>query len=213
MEAGIFIRLNTAFRPPAEIVEVAIKLSQELARQAEPIFILDGKRFHPHITIYSPEYPEARLDKILETVSEVSQKTISPRFMFKGIIQNQGFIGIEFDYLPEIRFIHERIVAKLNPLREGHIRQKYLSDYNMNFSDEKVENIEKYGYPNSMSLYHPHLTLIRLADEGLAENFVKEIDWPIKTFKAENIAIFTMGENGTCRKLIKEFPLVRSQRK
>ncbi len=66
-----FTRVNIAVRPPEEVIEEAIKISNEISKEAEPFFILDDDTFFPHITIYSPEYPAKNLDKVLETVEKI----------------------------------------------------------------------------------------------------------------------------------------------
>ena len=60
---------------------------------------------------------------------------------------------------------------------------------------------------NSMNLYFPHLTIIRLKDEPLAKTISEGIIWDIPEFTVEKIAIYKMGEHGTCRELVKEFSL------
>ena len=208
MNTNKFVRLNTAFKLPEDIAEKAISLSSETSKNNEAFFVLDGIQFHPHITIYSPEYPEKNLDKVLEKVAEIASKTEKVKLTLKGISSYQGSISIKFDYTKEIKKIHEGIISELNSLREGHIREKYTADdYKMKFTKEQQENIKKYGYPYSMGLYFPHLTIIRLKDEQLAKAVLEEIRWDILEFTIEKVAIYEMGEHGTCRELVKKFNL------
>ncbi|UCD04485.1 MAG: 2'-5' RNA ligase family protein [Candidatus Woesearchaeota archaeon] len=198
-----YVRLNVVFKPPKKAIEEAIKLSKE----NEVFFILDGLKFHPHMTIYSPEYPRSNVDKVLESVEEIV-KNISPiTFKFNKVSGGQGFVSVKFDNSPTIKRIHEEIVEKLNPLREGRIREKYGADYHMNFNEEQIENIKKYGYPDAMNRYSPHLSIIRLEDGSLVEEVSKKINWSIAQFTVDKIAVYEMGEHGTCIKLIKEFEL------
>ncbi len=203
-----FIRLNTIFKPPENVAKKAIGFSHEIGKNNEAFFVFDGIQFHPHITIYSPEYPEKNLDKVLEKVEEIASNTEKVNLISKGISSGQGSIIVKFDYTPELKKIHEEVVLKLNSLREGHIREKYTADdYKMRFTPEQQESIKKYGYPDSMSLYFPHLTIIRLKDELLAKTISEEIRWDIPEFTADKIAIYKMGEHGTCWELVKEFSL------
>lgn len=202
-----FIRINIVFKLPDEIAESVAKISQEIAEKNEAVFVIDNKNFFPHITIYSPEYPVNNLEKILSNVEELSKKLLATKFLFEKIITNQGYIGMEFDCSEEIKKIHEAIVEKLNVFREGHVRKKYIDSYGMEFSQEKKENIQKYGYPNSMNFYNSHMTIIRLKDSEKAKKIAEEISWPIKEFMVEKLGAYRMGENGTCTELIKEFKL------
>ena len=109
-----------------------------------------------------------------------------------------------------IKSLHEETVRKLNPFRAGHIREKYRpgSDYHLDFSKEQLKNIAEYGYPDAMSLYKPHITIIRLKDNSLAETIAKTISWGEPThFIVDKLATYTMGESGTCKDLVKEFTL------
>ncbi len=202
-----FIRINIAFKPPIEIAEQMAKLSQEVSKKEDAYFAIDNLNFYPHITIYSPKYPKHNEDKIFKAIDELVKKFSSIKFIPNGINTNQGYIGIGAEYSDEIKNIHEKIVEKLNPLREGHLRAKYANAYNMQFSEEKLQNIQKYGYPDSMNFYHPHMTITRLKDEKLAERVAKEIQISFKEFTIDKIGAFKMGENGTCVELIKEFKL------
>lgn len=202
-----FVRINIAFKPPVEIAEQVAKLSEEISKKEDVYFIIDSQNFYPHITIYSPEYPKHNENKILQTIEELAKKFSSIKFVPKEIETSQGYLGIGAEYSDEIKKIHEAIVEELNPMREGRLREKYTNAYNMKFSEEKMQNIQKYGYPDSMSFYHPHMTITRLKDEGVAERVAKEIGIPFDGFVIDKIGAFRMGENGTCIEPIKEFKL------
>ena len=206
MNTQKFIRLNTAFIPPGEVSGRAVELSKAVGELAETYFILDGVNFHPHITIYPPEYPEENILKVLAVTEELSVSLSSIRFKFKEIDSGQGYLGLAFEPSDEIQQIHEKIVNALNSLREGRIRDKYL-EYHMEFDPEELQNIEKYGYPAARSLYNPHLTITRLKDENKSKEILSIIKWDISEFIVNKIGIYKMSEHGTCRELVKEFNL------
>jgi len=208
MSVDKFIRLNTVLKLPDKVVEEAIALSREIAKDNKAVFVLDGIRFHPHITVYSPEYPEKNLDNVLENVEEITKNTEKVKLIFERIDTKQGFIVVGFVFSSEIKRLHEKVVEMLNPLREGHLKGKYEApDYRMKLSQEKKENITKYGHPGTMTLYSPHLSIIRLEDEFLAEKVTETIKWNTVEFVVDKLAVYTMGENGTCKKLVREFAL------
>lgn len=208
MKTNKFIRLNVALKPLDEITKKLISLSREVAKNYESFFVLDGVDFFPHLTIYSPEYPESNSNKILKVVKDISHNSPKIVFRLEKVNDSQGFISLHFQLTPEIKQLHQKVVKKLNPLREGHIRERYhQNDYRITFSPEQLTNIEKYGYPDAMSLYHPHLTIIRLKDESIAKEIVNNIDWKVKELVAEKIAVYKMGQHGTCIELVEEFDL------
>lgn len=191
--------------PPSEIARGVEKLSLEINKKEEAYFVLDSKSFYPHITIYGVEFPTRNLEKVFSEVESLAKKLVGVKFTFQKVATEKGYIGIECDCTEEFRAAHETIIEKLNPLRDGHIREKD-NQKSSEFS-EKEENIQKYGHPEVMNLYKPHVTVIRLKDERVAEKTAAEIKWPVKEFVLDRIGIFKMGENGTCIELLKEFKL------
>jgi 2'-5' RNA ligase len=192
---------------PIEVAQLVAEISSEISQKDETYFVIDNQNIFAHITIYSPEYPARNLEKVLEAIEKLAKEFSAPKFIFQEVKVGQGFVTLNFDYSEEIKMIHEKVVEKLNPLRENRVRQKYTDSYMMKFSEEKNENIRKYGYPDSIAFYHPHMSLARLKDADLAEKVAKEIQWPVKELKIERLGAYKMGEHGTCVELIKEFEL------
>lgn len=204
-----FIRLNIALKPPKFVAEKAIGLSRKLGRKFKYHFVLDDTKYHPHITVYSPEYPVENLEKILEAVRIIAEETKKMKVRGDGFEAKQGFVGVRFDLTDEIREFHKKVVAALNPLRENHLREKYeAADYKMKLSPEKIENIRKYGYPSAMSLYNPHLTIIRLTDEKKAEEISENMKWDIPEFEVRELGVYKMGDHGICKELVQTFELI-----
>jgi len=204
MNDNKFLRLNTVFQLPKNVAKAAISLSQQIGKIQDTFFTLDGLQFYPHITIYSPEYPVDNLDDIISSVGELAKSSKHLVFDAKGITTHQDFITISLEASPDVQKIHAEIVNKLNPLRAGQIREKYQQ---ATYSPEQQENIKKYGYPNVLELYHPHITITRLKDEGVATKIAGGLEWVIPGFTVNKIAVYEMGKYGTCVALIKEFNL------
>ena len=208
MSSNKFIRLNVVFQPPTEMVKAAISLSRKINKDNESFFVLDGIMFYPHITIYSPKYPMLNRDVVSEMVKNIAMQFSKLSFKFKEIKSHQGFIGINFQNTPQIKEIHKKIVESLNPLREEHIRDKYeRDDCHVRYSIKQQKNIKLFGYPDVLDLYQPHLAIIRLKDESMAKEIAKEIKWKSKEFFVSKLAIYTMGEHGTCSKLVSKSSL------
>lgn len=205
MDKEKFVRLNVAFKMPQEVSEEAIKLSKEVAEKEGVYFTLDGVDFIPHATIYSPEYPEKNLEKVIETAEKIAKELSPVNFIYKILKEEEIFSGsilVSFENSNEIKNIHEITVQKLNPFREGHLREK-----ERNYSGKGKENIEKYGLPLVMNFYDPHITITSLKNGQKTAGIVKNVGWKIKKFKVDTIMVCAMGEHGTCRKIIKEFKL------
>lgn len=118
---------------------------------------------------------------------------------------------VSFRKSKEIDKLHRLIIKKLNPLREGHIREIYKDpDYIKRFSKGKRSLIKKIlfevGYPRALDAYDPHISITRFG----SPIWRKDIELPRFNFRRmwiKEIGIFTMGEYGTCRKLIHKFTL------
>jgi len=208
MQENQFVRLNIAFKLPREVAEKVINLSQELSNNHKAYFVFDGKTILPHITIYSPEYPAVNYDKVLNGVKDLTNEFGNIKLTYDKIINTEGFIGVKFVLSPEIIEMHEKIIAKFNPLRESHYKKKYDTPaYKMKISAQKEENINNYGYPDVMSLYNPHLTIIRLEDKIKADELANELNWGLDSFTADTIAVYKMAEHGTCIESVLEIKI------
>lgn len=205
-----FIRLNIAFKPPKNIIEKAISISREIGENNNTFFILDGIQFYPHITIYAPKYHENNIEKLLNGVKEIVKNSEKIEFQFQKISVSQGYMGIKFNYSPNIKILHEKIVETLNPFQKEYMKKEYQNgfDYHFNFSSEQEKNIREYGYPDAMNLYSPHLTITRLKNASLTKKISENIKWDISLFTINQIAVYEMGEHGVCKKLLGKFNLL-----
>lgn len=198
-------RLNIVFSVPQNVKEKAITLSREIGDNNKAFFVLEGVNFHPHITIYSPRFSESKIEEVVKIIKEIAERTHKTEMVLKEIGSRQGFVSLRFDNSPAIKKLHEEILFKLNPLRENEKIDE--SDYHAFFGAEQQKSVEKYGYPHALDIYSPHMTIIRLEDASLAENLSKSIKWDIPGFIVDKLAIYKMGEHGTCREIIREFNL------
>lgn len=193
--------------PPKEVVDEVTALSKDLSKEYATLFQLDGVNFHAHITIYSPEYPENNRSKVLSVVEKIASQNSRINFHLNNINADKGFITLEFVHSIEVSSLHQKVVEGLNTLREGRMSEKNTSDYMRSLDLERQRNLEKYGRTNVINLYHLHLSVTRLQDEVLAKTVSSNIKWKINRFTVDKIGVYTMGPNGTCTKLIKEFCL------
>jgi len=200
-----FIRLNAVFQPPKEVEEYAIRKSQEFAKHGDAYFALDGNEYFPHITIYSPEFPKHNFEKFFSAVQGIADHCRKPFVLdYDGIETMRGFVVANFKKTAEHDRFHALVLEKLNPLREGHVRK--LSTQS-NYTGEQIRNEKEFGHHNVFSLYHPHITLLRFKDPEDAPRHAPAIVWDIPQFSVSKLAIYEMGEHGTCRKQIQEFPM------
>lgn len=201
-----FTRINIAVKPPHEVVEQVIALSKDLGTHEESFFVLDGLHYFPHLTLYSPEYPEKNIADVLSSVEEIVSQTKSFTATVTFVNSHLGYIDLAIEKTAAWDMVHKTVVDRLNPYREGHIREKYTSKFEA-YSPKQQEYIQEYGYSEVFSTFRPHLTIIRLKDEERAEEVAKKLNFPLHSFQVTELAAYTMGDHGTCTGIIKEFSI------
>lgn len=203
-----FSRINLTIQPNQEISQEAIRMADSVTQDVPSYFGVDGVHYFPHITVYSPEYPAKNINKVFEAIENVISDQQSFEVEFGKVTTHWGYIDVEIQPNKQLQSLHEALVTKLNPLREGHFREKDKDPQSTgHFSEEQKQTLLEYGYADSMELYRPHLTFARLESEVDAEERIKKLQWPHKTLTVDTLGAFEMGDHGTCVKLVKTFTL------
>ncbi len=105
--------------------------------------------------------------------------------------------------------LHEGVVHKLNPLREGILTEECREFLSNNILDAReYKNMLAYGNPLVLDLYRPHITLTKLArseDEHIAIDYLKN-EIGACSFIAESMVLTKPGPYRTCTGVIREFP-------
>ncbi len=171
-----FIRLNIAIKLEQPLADKAINLSKQLSEKGKTIFVLDGKRFIPHMTIYSPEFPAKNLGQIYQKLSQITESGNSFELDFKGVSLEFNTAVVDYGISDSMRRLHGEILEALNPLREGHLRPKYQKEeYLKTKTDLEKENVEEFGYHSVGKLYSPHISIIRFEESEVAEEAVDDL--------------------------------------
>lgn len=203
-------RLNIILIVNNKSREKALNLASSIEVGKKEIFHIDDKNYFTHITVYSPEFPEKNTPQIIKAIEEISEGISKFDLLVVGLNAEDGFVIINFEKTDRVVKIHEAVVNALNQFRNGKIREKYLNEIKEGkYSKEQVEMIQKYGSPNVLKLYRPHLTLGKLTSQEVAKGVVRSLNSgnDLKTVKIIGIGISEMGPNSTCTNIIKEFDL------
>lgn len=184
------------------MLDVAKRTIAMVSGLADFDFTINGPKKIPHITIYSPEFATKNLGKIKNFISELDFSDIN--FSYESPMEGEFHIGINFVKNIKIQKLHEEIVLGLNSFREGRLRDKYKNkDFINRQSPRQLEHIKRFGYRNLFEDYTPHLTLGMTKDSPKKEiNQIIESNWNGFATKLDDIAIFEMGDHGTCTKII-----------
>ena len=201
------VRLNVVLQLPPEIVEYALSLSKNLSKRSECYFVLGSSGPYPHITLYMGVYPERSVSAVLDVVRATAVESAPVACAAIGVDSLWGFVGIKLLLTAELRALHTRLLQCLNPLRKGNIFPKYLEpEYQCRFISARRESVQKYGYPCALECFSPHISLTRFKDETLAAEVSRNLKCELKPFTVNALAVYEMGEHGTCTKLVQKFP-------
>lgn len=208
MQSSI-LKLSFAYLLPGNVQAEAIHISKEIAAKHETDFTLGSDSFIPHATIYYNEFPKESMKTVLDVVSHLASSSSPVSVSFDNLYFARGYIYIGIELTKDILDIHKRSVEILNEARNDYVREKYRSSSSnyKNYSKTQQKNIEKFGHPEVMSLYHPHVTLTKLTNPDQCPKIIDDIDWKILETQFETVGVFRMGEYGSCQKLLQSFQL------
>ena len=197
------ISCNVAIYPSQGILQKALKISR-LLRKRGGVFVLDNRRFYPHVTLYMTEFPVKNLGRITQALYRIAANTPPFHIRCMRYKQHEGYIDVRFQKSRGILHLHRKVVRALNPLREGFIRRKD-SVRSRQLSEQKQRNLRQYGYDSVHAAFSPHLTFSKIR-KGPAI-VLRSLPGHDFSFRAERITLFGSGAYGTCRKLISQFKL------
>lgn len=206
-----FVTIRTMFLPESELISKSLALAKEVTKGQEIYFHITKKTQLAHSTIYMAEFPLKNFNRIVDSLARLANKTRPIKLEYEKMYQEWGYIGFSFKKNREIYELHKQVLDLLNPLRDGHLRMKYIKELRSGkYSKRQMKYIRNFGYPQVLSEYNPHLTLARLKSEEKAKSIANEYNnskFKVKDAFFKKIAIGESGEHGTCTKIIKEFEL------
>lgn len=200
-------RLNIVFIPPMEIADYATGLCRKVMEDHEVSFSLDAVNNFPHITIYQLVIPDKNLDKLLDVLGQATEKIRPQKFEFIGLQEHSGFLGASFKLSAAIREVQREVVERVTKLREGRNVLKVDDPRTKGWPESHKQIVAEYGFDNLFDFYNPHITITRLPDFAKAKQLTEELTWPFSEFESNSIGLYSLGEFGTCNKLIREFKL------
>lgn len=205
------IRINIALRLPKEVENEAIQIATNIVKSKDHFFFVDGVTILPHVTLYAPVVNEENISNVLEALEKILKDTEQLFLTVKEISEGQGYVGIEFGLIPELRAMQDRIVTSIEPLMEKNVSEEFSEgkDYKMIFSQGGQQSLQKYGSVGVVN-FHPHLTLLRMKNEIDGQFAKRKVKWSNHRFLVSKVGMYLMGKSGVCNELIEEFTLQSS---
>lgn len=202
---------NVVIVPSTAVRDVAVAWSTKLCQYGETHFVLDSGAL-PHVSVYQAAYPPGKLPSVEANVRTVTDSTAPFEMHLNGLGDFWGtFVFWDAVKSPELSSLHFRLMARLNPLREGRllpIHQDILNDGNTPVPLR--ESIRQYGNPLAGSQERPHITLTRFKSAEVIPGIRDELKtWTSSAtvMLVDSIAITEVGPHGTCPRVLQTYRL------
>jgi 2'-5' RNA ligase len=204
----LITKRNIVIIPDAQGIKKAIELSRQISQKFGTSFVLDGKNFYPHITLYQTAYPTMNLTHVVTKLSEVSRTMKSFRVQIHGYKTMMGFIFLHAIRSRELFLAHKHIVSVLNPLREGAVIPSDEAMLDSSNVSHKIKHcIRTYGSILAMDTYMPHITLCRLKDPNQTNDVFAMLPTVDLAFDVRDIYLANVGQDGSVNEILERFPL------
>jgi 2'-5' RNA ligase len=198
---------NIVLLPPPNIAQQAMNWSRQISRTDTTDFVLDGKKFYPHITVYQAAYPQKNISLVESRLAELVKHMHPFQVHAENFSTIVGFVSLDFIKTKELVLLHEHIVDRCNPLREGEIIPAEAKNLLSPLVPEYIKHsIRTYGSALDMEVFAPHITLTRLQQFDLAKNAESHLKFQTISFEVHSLWIANIGIDGTVNELLKEFP-------
>jgi len=189
------VYLDAFLELPAELSATVTRLNRQIVSTVGGS--IDFSRgMVPHITLYMGLFPAEELERAANGLAAIAADTSPIPLSLRGIEAGaEGYLFLNVEIGEPLRSLHDRIVAVLNPLRQGAIRRKFLDSLER-FTPGERENIMNYGFPWLLSLFRPHVTIGK-TDAAAAGGVARGLTVPAERGVATRLVLGEVGEHGT----------------
>ncbi|NLI79451.1 MAG: DUF1045 domain-containing protein [Candidatus Riflebacteria bacterium] len=150
----------------------------------------------PHLTLFMGLFPPSREARVRRAVDDLAGRFAPLDLAFGGMeVARDGYVFLRVAPTEALRGWHARVVAALDPLREGLVRQKFR-DRRTDYSPDEQARIDRYGFPWVLEAWRPHVT-IGFVDPARQPDVLAGLGEPSFTGRAVAIALGPVGEHGT----------------
>ena len=200
------VNRNIVFLFKPKVNDKFIKWSRKINQVVPSKIVLNNQNMLPHVTLYGSSFPVENETRLQEILSKLTSK-ISPfqiELSSKSIIAGTIFINVGLT--SKLYHLHENIVDALNYLRERRFNKKELESPGL--TEGMKSSLIRYGMLLAKKEYIPHVTVARPYDHRKFQKALNILPEKIDiSCQVSSINLVETGPNGTCKKIIKSFPL------
>ncbi|MEA3489868.1 MAG: hypothetical protein U9R44_05985 [Candidatus Omnitrophota bacterium] len=187
------IAVDVVLLPPADVIEKAVRMNQELVETGNNDIVLDMEKCLPHVTLAMGCVKEGEIGNIDGILKGIAA-SFSP-VEFKVVPSaGGGKAWFRIEKNRDIELLHEIIMIRLSPffnykITEGMICRERGEEVN----GLTLDYIRKFPVDSSFENYTPHITV----GTGVMG---KEVEY--FKFVSEKLALCHLGDYCTCRKVL-----------
>lgn len=194
-----FVALDVAILPPPDVMSRAIVCSAALPRDGAEHLRLDAAHL-PHITLTQHFVRYEELDSVYAEIDEVLEGQRPLRLSITGGGHSGNTLWMAVECTPELLDLHERLMKALKDLeRTGGDLYAFL-DGTGRVGD--VHWVSAFRQQAAFGAFTPHITVGHGAQPPAVEPMA---------FEATSIAACHLGRFCTCRRVLRNWELKRSE--
>jgi len=175
------VKRNIIILLPPPVAKRAIAWSNLISNKYKTDFVLDGKQFHPHVTLYQGEYPDENMPILEEKLAHIVQSAAPFCIRAKAFSSFEEFLFVEIEKDDELVSFQKTIFIAAMTLG------KSLS-------------------PVAGATFLPHVTITRLQQPNRAEEVLSLLGATDIAFEAHALSLANIGPDGTVNEVYREFP-------
>jgi hypothetical protein len=206
--------IDILINPDDDTIERAKEVNARMLKSMPEGWVLDDTH-QPHITTLQRYVRSADLDKVYDAVERTVADTDMAGLSYQAVKiahADWGFPGyaptvLQVEVSPEVLDFQAKLVAAVEPFVEaGGTAAAYVKDPGEEISPTIIDWVEKY-VPAQIGdgKYFPHLTVGVAKFDDL--KVIEAEPFEASTVRAAGVAVYHLGNNGTARALLKEWPV------
>lgn len=194
--------LDIVILPPALIRAKVGKFARTLAKSMPARYVVDNKKFIPHLSLFHLKIHKNTLPRLMEIISRIVRNKGIKKIKIQGGVIKVGETSCEVALrkIPQLTLLAESVVQSCNHLRVG--KMPWILNRRPNNLERKLLN--KFG--NSWTIgknFQPHFTLLA---NFLNKNKIRMLSRKYKiNFTVTTIAICQVNDWSQVTKIIKQF--------
>lgn len=200
--------------PSSEVANEAIQKSVVLEKKFATNYVLDPKRYRPHLSLHQLAIPLYQFDELKDRIRLIASRFNSPIKVEMEGYSLFGPTGLFWDAKREtddLWQLHSDLVVALSPLGAGYIIPDHavLLTNQVDIGEQRRLSLRKYANPLAIETFWPHITLTsckNAIDAPGALTYLESWVTHHSTFEVTSMHLSMVREFGSSPGSLEEFP-------